>query len=441
MSEQTSFGTEIEGILASWEATKGTIQTNPAILEAAAPGVSLEQIDEVVKTLCNWAGRVRSPNGFKPVFPFARVQLSMLMTSLCTHAANMAGNPAGHLATFLTQLITCFVPLSCATMFSEKDDRLRGAMEAHAELEQSIALMGTAQHELAGKLQRLTQAQAVADQIQQCGEKVTTIETEAATAGGRISELLSEATERVDEIEETKAAAAEVKEACDKLLAENGALKTALSQQSSDFTSFLAKSQQQLKELHDQAIAKKALIDSLLSGATSSALATAFSRGKKRYVIGQWVWGIGFLISVGTLFGMGWSVEKAIPASQGASDVWIYLAHRIPLAAPMIWFGWFCSMQYGNVIRLMEDYAFKEATSIAFAGYRDHMEHLSGVSDGEASNALERLALVTISVLGNEPLRLLQKQQQDASPMDKLLSGLRSLKARKSAKPDDSDAE
>lgn len=441
MSEQTLFGTEIESILSSWEATKDTIQTNPAILEAATPGVSVEQIDEVVKTLCNWAGRVRSPNGFKPVFPFARVQLSLLMTSLCTHAANMAGNPAAHITSFLNQLIACFVPLSCATMFSEKDERLRGVLEVHAELEQSIALMGTAQHELAGKLQKLTEVQAVADEIHQRGEKVTTIESEAVTAGGKISELLTEAAERVDEIEDTRTSAAEVKEQCDKLLTENEALKVALSKQSADFAAFLAKSQQQLKELHEQAISKKELIDSLLSGATSSALATAFSRGKKRYVVGQWVWGIGFLIAVGALFGMGWSVEKAIPAGQGAGDVWIYLAHRIPLAAPMIWFGWFCSMQYGNVIRLMEDYAFKEATSIAFAGYRDHMEHLSGVSDGEASNALERLALVTISVLGNEPLRLLQKQHQDASPMDKLLSGLKSLKSGKTAKAADSDPE
>ncbi len=261
---------------------------------------------------------------------------------------------------------------------------------------------------------------------------MTNIEIEAVFAGSKISELLTEAKEQLEEIGETITATAEVKQACDKLLAENGALKEALIQQSSDFTSFLATSQQQLNELHEQSVAKKDLIDSLLSGATSSALATAFSRGKKRYLFGQWVWGIGFLIAVGTLLGMGWSVEKGISTGQDASDVWIYLAHRIPLAAPMIWFGRFCSMQYGNVIRLMEDYAFKEATSIAFAGYRDHMEHLSGVSDGEASNALEQLALVTISVLGNEPLRLLQKQHQDASPMDKLLTGLRSLRTGKS---------
>ncbi len=55
-------------------------------------------------------------------------------------------------ATFLPQLITCFVSRSCATMFSEKDDSLRDVMGAHAELEQRIALMGTAQNELAAKL-------------------------------------------------------------------------------------------------------------------------------------------------------------------------------------------------------------------------------------------------------------------------------------------------
>ena len=441
MSEPSLFGQEIGTILSSWEATKGTIQINPSILEGAAPGVSLEQVDEVIRTLCSWASRIRSPNGFRPVFPFARVQMSLMMNALASHAANMAGNPAAYFATFLTQLMSCFVPLSCATMYSDKEERFRGAVEAHAELEQSLALMGTAQRELAEKIQRLTAAQVIADKIQHRGESVAAIETKAATAGGRIDELLSTATDQVDEIEETKNSTIEVKALFDKLMAENETLKSSLAQQKADFAKFLTTSQQELRELQTAAVSRKDLIDSLLSGATSSALATAFCRGKKRYVVGQWVWGIGFVLAVGALFGMGWSIEKSFPASHQAGDVWIYLAHRIPLAAPMIWFGWFCSMQYGNVIRLMEDYAFKEATSIAFAGYRDHMEHLSGVNDGEASNALERLALVTISVLGNEPLRLLQKQHQDASPLDKLLSGLNSFKGSSTNKSDASAPE
>lgn len=59
------------------------------------------------------------------------------------------------------------------------------------------------------------------------------------------------------------------------------------------------------------------------------------------------------------------------------------------------------------------------------------MEHLSGVSSADGENALERLALVTIAVLGTEPLRLLQKQHQDASPMDKVIGLMASLKSSK----------
>jgi hypothetical protein len=68
------------------------------------------------------------------------------------------------------------------------------------------------------------------------------------------------------------------------------------------------------------------------------------------------------------------------------------------------------------VLRVKEDYAFKEATAIAFAGCRDHMEHLVKVDEGEGRSAMENLAITTIHNLGTEPLRLLQKQTHDASP-------------------------
>jgi hypothetical protein len=99
----------------------------------------------------------------------------------------------------------------------------------------------------------------------------------------------------------------------------------------------------------------------------------------------------------------------------------------------MIWLGWFSAIQYGNVLRLKEDYAFKEATSMAFAGYRDHMKHLSDVSEPDAGTALNKLALVTISILGNDPLRLLQGQSSDVSPLDKITALLK--KEQKPAEP------
>src|SRR6478609_7987036 len=89
------------------------------------------------------------------------------------------------------------------------------------------------------------------------------------------------------------------------------------------------------------------------------------------------------------------------------------------------WLGWFSAVQYGNTIRVQEDYAFKEATSNAFAGYRDHMEHLSKIDAGEGAKALELLSVSTIEVLVREPLRIYSKPDRDVSPAQAVLEFLK----------------
>jgi hypothetical protein len=120
--------------------------------------------------------------------------------------------------------------------------------------------------------------------------------------------------------------------------------------------------------------------------------------------------------------------------------LWILLLQRLPLAAPMIWLGWFSAVQYGNTLRVQEDYAFKEATSKAFAGYRDHMEYLAKVNLEEGNSAMTRMAQRTIDILALEPLRIFQGIDKDATPSHSLLDTLRgdksSREAKASAKPE-----
>src|SRR5258705_2208482 len=98
------------------------------------------------------------------------------------------------------------------------------------------------------------------------------------------------------------------------------------------------------------------------------------------------------------------------------------LLRRLPCAAPLIWLGWFSAIQYGNTIRVQEDYAFKAATSKAFAGYKDHMEYMANVQLDEANSAMKLLAARTIEILAHEPLRIYQKPHKDVSPANFLLS-------------------
>ena len=102
-------------------------------------------------------------------------------------------------------------------------------------------------------------------------------------------------------------------------------------------------------------------------------------------------------------------------------EFWQQILYKIPLAAPLIWLGWFSAIQYGGIIRVQEDYAFKEATSKAFQGYRDHLEHLASVNLPEAGTAMNLLAAKTIEILAHEPLRIYGKTEKDASPAHSLV--------------------
>lgn len=96
------------------------------------------------------------------------------------------------------------------------------------------------------------------------------------------------------------------------------------------------------------------------------------------------------------------------------------LLNKLPWVGPLIWVGWFSAIQYGNTIRVQEDYEFKEATAKAFIGFRDHMEHLSKINNQEGENAMNQLAIKTIQVLSNEPLRIYKHAESESIPSNKM---------------------
>ncbi len=128
----------------------------------------------------------------------------------------------------------------------------------------------------------------------------------------------------------------------------------------------------------------------------------------------KWIWMTVFVSSLVGLAFFAYHLSGSLPLD--AKEFWPSFLSRMTLAAPMIWLGWFSAVQYGNVVRVQEDYAFKEATSKAFQGYRDHMEHLASVELDSAGTALNLMAAKTIEILAQQPLRIYGKASKDASP-------------------------
>ena len=140
-------------------------------------------------------------------------------------------------------------------------------------------------------------------------------------------------------------------------------------------------------------------------------------------------------VFVGAMAGLFSLAVRIIGLQAGTSQaLWQLILQRLPLAAPMIWLGWFSAVQYGNTLRVQEDYAFKEATSKAFAGYRDHMEHLASVSLAEGNTAMTLMAQKTIEILAQEPLRIFQDIGKDSAPTHGLVDAFRGAGQSKESK-------
>lgn len=412
----------VETIKEAWAATLPVLQASPEIVESVAPGCSIEQCDEAVQTILKWASSNRSPHGFRPVYPIVRLQLAASLTTLSQQAQNLKGNPAAHFAGFFAQLLQCIAPITAACTFSDKAETHKALGELGGELSQHIALMHTAQHELGQKMGVLEKSEATATLVDERAEAVEAAAKEIEATVSKLEEQSAAASTHLKEIEEHHDEIESLKTRLDGLIKQNETLHSQLEEQAKQAQAIAKKAEDQEK-----------LLEELLPRGTSAGLASAFNQQRTRFGWSQIGWAAAFLGSVITLIVFAWSIKLGLPTST-PSEIWSYLLFRIPLASPLIWLGWFSAIQYGNVLRLKEDYAFKEATSMAFAGYRDHMEHLRGVDDEDAGTALNKLALVTISILGNDPLRLLQGQSADASPLEKIGALLNPQKKETEAK-------
>lgn len=235
------------------------------------------------------------------------------------------------------------------------------------------------------------------------------LETRTAETVKEIGVFRESAEKVAGEITADAAECAELKTEINELLKQNEGLNSTLGLQTLTLTSLQDKSKAQAK-----------IITELLPKGASAGLAAAFEARASKLETTKWIWMAIFILSIVGLVSL--TLWHGVPADNlPATDMWKDFLRRLPFAAPLIWLGWFSAIQYGNTIRVQEDYAFKAATSKAFAGYKDHMEYMATVQLDEANNAMKLLAAKTIEILAHEPLRIYQKPHKDVSPTNSIL--------------------
>lgn len=246
-------------------------------------------------------------------------------------------------------------------------------------------------------------ASAAAEDIISKAESVQQSHDSATATLKEITATQTKANETLESITEDEAATTKLKEDAAEIEKRNASLAKKLEEQAATLTKLQSSTDEQSK-----------LITALLPKGASAGLASSFGARVGQLEAAKWMWMGIFIGTVLMLALFAWQIVQ-IPQAN-TEQIWTHVLHRLPLASPLIWLGWFSAIQYGNTLRVQEDYAFKEATSKAFEGYRSHMEHLASVDLKEGNTAMTMLAAKTIDILSHEPLRILAKSERDVSP-------------------------
>jgi hypothetical protein len=396
-----------------WNAAFPEISANPALLTQHLPNTSPAQLNEAVLTLANFLGKAHAPRGFKPVFDLAAAVLGNALQNLRTAAQHLRNQSWQHFPSFVQALREALSAVHVMVSFGEKEGARAVVANLGAQLAESLALLDTARRELSTKQEQLDAASHLVAKFEAKAASIEEKEEEIILSEERITELETSAKTSVAGITSSLTTATDQQKRTTKILEENEALATKLSE-----------AQEKLAEIQTKTEKQQQLIEALLPKATDAGVSHAFGTRARGLTITKWIWGGVFFVSVAGLVGLAcWLLSSHGQAT--GEQLWQHVVYRIPLAAPLVWLGWFSAIQYGNSIRLQEDYAFKEATSKAFVGYRDYFENIAHASgEGDATDLVATLAKATIEITSKDPLRVLGKSDHDASPTRGLFSPL-----------------
>lgn len=401
-----------------WTAALPTLEASPSVFQPYLPTASLSQVTEAIDTLTSLFERARAPSGFAPMFQLAR---SLAATSLVSGIAAVQAIHRGEYAFFANLLVAVnqmASALHSMLMFGSSDETREAIASLGGKLAESMALVDTAQRELAAKSSSLSAVEALSVKITQAAAAAPALLSTSEEHLAKIAVLVTKAEEQLKAIDDVSEELTTTVTEAQELVATNSATEKTLAEQRQAVDDLFARTKKQQE-----------LIAALLPQAASAGLASSFALRVDQLQWTKRIWIATFIASVGLLSLMGLLVHTDL-ANLSAEAVSVYLLRRLPIVGPLIWLGWFSAVQYGNTIRIQEDYAFKEATSKAFEGYRDHLEHLGSVNLAEGNTAMTLLAARTIEVLSHEPMRVFGKAYTDASPASSVVD----LLAAKSGK-------
>jgi len=182
----------------------------------------------------------------------------------------------------------------------------------------------------------------------------------------------------------------------------------------------------QLAGLQKTAEDRLKTIESLLPGAASAGLASAFNKRREHFKTPQRVWQGVFIASLATLFviagfhygetGIEFGFLPKGDLKLTLEQLGLSLLYRLPFVLPLIWLAFHSSHQAALAQRLEEDYGFKETVSRSFEGYRREMAEIGG--SVQPNSPLVSFCSAVLRVVTNPPDRIYERHALNKTPLN-----------------------
>lgn len=163
-------------------------------------------------------------------------------------------------------------------------------------------------------------------------------------------------------------------------------------------------------------------LEGLLPHATSVGLASAFHIQKARFSKPQPYW-LGLFVAAIIFLLLAASIGILATADNWDS-ILRHFANRLPLVVPLAWLAIYAGHHYNMALKMEEDYAYKEAVSTAFEGYKREM--LSIPTGGENTvSPLVTLCENVLQSLAERPGRIYEGKTEIVTPLTPVLVAMK----------------
>lgn len=180
--------------------------------------------------------------------------------------------------------------------------------------------------------------------------------------------------------------------------------------------------EKKLVDLHKAFTEMHTKIEGLLPNATSAGLASAFRNQQARFRKPQRNWLGAFVVTIILLLCAGLvGLPGFWPGAtqENWDSILRHFVARLPIVVPLVWFGIYAGRNYMLALRVEEEYAYKEAVSTAFEGYKREMSSISGAGSG-ALTPIVSLCESVLRTLSQRPGSIYEGRHDDITPLSPL---------------------